>query len=70
MLTAVVIAAGVMASILFCEMDESFSSVGDMIGWTFKLAILGDGGGLLMSSFSKGSGLELLTAEVRRVWLI
>jgi hypothetical protein len=35
-----------------------------MIEWTFKLAILGDGSGILISSYSHGSGLELLTAEV------
>jgi len=64
MLIAVVIASGVMASILFCEMNESLGSVESMIEWTFKLAILGDGSGILISSYSHGSGLELLTAEV------
>ena len=57
--------AAVMASILFCEHNADLGSVGGMFGWALKLAILGDGGGIVMASYSNGAGLDVSGTEVR-----
>ena len=56
--------AAVMASILFCEHNAELASPGEMFGWALKLAMLGDGGGIVMSSYSNGAGLDVSRTEV------
>ena len=60
-----VVGAAMMACILFCELSEAFGTVGGAVGWVLTVALLGDGDGLVPSSYNRGSGLDITQTEVR-----
>ena len=57
--------AAMMGCILFCEHSESLGTVGGAVGWALKLAMLGDGDGLGMTTYNRESGLDITQTEVR-----
>ena len=64
-LLVAVVGAAMMGCILFCEFSEALGTVGGAVGWALKLAMLGDGDGLGITTYNRESGLDITQTEVR-----
>ena len=59
--------SAVAGALLFAEMTSEVGTFVGAVAWAWKLAMLGDGDGVMTGAYGPGSGIELTQAEVSSI---